>query len=456
MGIRIISLNGDTVYTNKAFLDIYDFQDLEEYIGTPTKDRYLDDSYIQHLNRKNLRKAGHEDYNYEISILCKNGSIRHLKVTRKEVMWNGEKHFQIINIDITDQRNAEEQLRKLSIAVEQSPDAICITNPEGIIEYVNPKTITLTGYSNEELIGEKTRIFNSGSISKDYFEKLWKTIKSGKIWYGELLNKKKGGELYWESISISPIFDNEKQITHFLAIKEDISDQKKSEKALSDSQEQLRKFASHLQNVREEEKVALAREIHDELGQILVALKIETGMLKLKVLNANANKNSEEILPKFDKIVDLIDSTIKTARRIMSGLRPELLEIHGFVGASKEYIMNFETRNNLNCKFESNIPNLEMTKQQSLAFFRILQEATNNIVKHAKATEVEIQLKVENNKLIMEIIDNGVGFDKNSPKRKDAYGMIGMNERVILLNGKMDINSKVGKGTTIRVEVPYN
>jgi|GEM_PF-1538042 len=455
VGIRIVSVEGKTIYTNKAFLEIYEFNSLDEFTSSPATKRYTPESYAQHQIRKKKRKEGVEVFDYEISIICKNAEIRHVKVSRKEVLWNGIQHFQVINLNITEQRNAEKQLRKLSKAVEQSPDAICITDTEGIIEYVNPRTIVLTGYSIEELVGRNAKIFSSGEKPKEEYTQLWQTIKSGNVWSGELHNKKKIGELYWESTTISPIFDIECQITHFLSIKEDITERKRSEIALSNSEEQLRKFASHLQNVREEEKVALAREIHDDLGQILVALKIDMGLLKQKITKTKTLTDSVEILPKFDNIDVLIDNTIKTARRIMNGLRPELLELYGFVGASKEYLRVFEERHQIRCEFESDFPDLEINEQQSLALFRILQEALNNIVKHAKATLVKIQLENSGNKLNMEIIDNGVGFDKNNSGRQDSYGMIGMKERVVLLEGVLDITSEVGQGTCVRVEIPY-
>jgi len=201
--------------------------------------------------------------------------------------------------------------------------------------------------------------------------------------------------------------------------------------------------------------MALAREIHDDLGQILVALKIDMGMLKQKVIKTESFANSVEILPGFDNVIFLIDKTIKTARNIMNGLRPELLDLHGFEGATKEYLREFEERHHISCKFACDIPNLDMNQQQSLAFFRILQEAMNNIVKHARATLVKIQLSIEDHKLIMEIIDNGVGFDKSNSGRQDSYGTIGMKERVVLLEGELDITSEVGQGTCVRVEIPY-
>jgi len=455
MGIRIVTVEGKTIYANKAFLDIYEFNDLEEFTSTPAINRYTPESYVQHQERKKKRKNGKEVFEYEISIVCKNEKIRYVKVSRKEILWDGTKHFQVIHIDITDQRNAEDQLRKLSIAVEQSPDAICITDPDGIIEYVNPRTIQLTGFSTEELINQNTRIFSSGEKTKEEYAQMWQIIKSGKIWSGELHNKKKNGELYWESTTISPIFDSTGQITHFLAIKEDITDRKRAEIAFNNSENQLRKFASHLQNVREEEKVALAREIHDDLGQTLVALKIDMGLLKNKVIKTNAPSASEDILVKFDHILTLIDTTIKTARRIMNGLRPELLELNGFVATATTYLREFEDRHKIKSEFSSKISTIEMDSQQSLVFFRILQEALNNIAKHSKATLVKIQLRNESNKLVLEIIDNGIGFDKNISGRQDSYGMIGMKERVVLLEGELDIISEEGQGTCVRVEIPY-
>jgi len=454
VGIRIVSVEGKTIYANKAFLDIYEFNNLEEFTNTPAINRYTAESYFQHQDRKKKRKEGNEVFDYEISIVCKNEKIRHVKVSRKEVLWNGIRHFQVINIDITDQRNAEEQIRKLSKAVEQSPDAICITNPDGIIEYVNPRTIQLTGFSKEELINENVRIFSSGEKSKEEYAQLWQTIKSGNIWIGELHNKKKNDELYWESTTISPIFDTSGQITHFLAIKEDITERKRLDTALNHSEEQLRKFASHLLNVREDEKNALAREIHDDLGQILVALKIDTGLLKNKVVKSNPFIDSEEITVKFDNIVTLIDDTIKTARRIMNGLRPEVLEINGFVSAATSYLREFEDRYHINCEFISEISDIKMNFQQSLAFFRILQEALSNVAKHSQATLVKINHSNQSGKLILEIIDNGIGFDKNISGRQDSYGMIGMKERVILLEGELEIISEVGHGTCVRVEIP--
>lgn len=138
-----------------------------------------------------------------------------------------------IAADITDRKSAEHELRKLSRAVEQTSSTIIITDATGTIEYVNPKFTDITGYSMEEVIGQKPSILKSGKTAPEEYESLWQTITSGREWRGELLNKKKNGELYWESVSISPIFDDHGQISHFVGVKEDITQRKQNEIEIS-------------------------------------------------------------------------------------------------------------------------------------------------------------------------------------------------------------------------------
>ncbi len=136
----------------------------------------------------------------------------------------------------------EENCQILSLAVEQSPASIVITDVEGNIEYVNTKFSRVTGYSLDEVKGKNPRILSSGKLPKEEYGKMWKTILSGNEWKGEILNKKKNGELFWESVSISPIKNSNNKITHFLEIKEDISEKKESRKALEESEYKYREL----------------------------------------------------------------------------------------------------------------------------------------------------------------------------------------------------------------------
>jgi two-component system, sensor histidine kinase and response regulator len=152
--------------------------------------------------------------------------------------------------DITERKQAEDRLRKLSLAVEQSPASVMITDLQGNIEYVNPKFTRLTGYTLEEAIGQNPRILNSGMHSAATYRQLWETILSGAEWRGELANRKKNGEIYWESASVVPIKDAGGAITHFLAVKEDITERKYVEEAIRESerflQSTLNALSSHI------------------------------------------------------------------------------------------------------------------------------------------------------------------------------------------------------------------
>jgi PAS domain S-box-containing protein len=131
--------------------------------------------------------------------------------------------------ELTERKRIEDKLRQLSRAVEQSPASIVITNPAGDIEYANPKFIELTGYALEEVLGKNPRILKSGDKPQETYRELWQAITAGKEWHGEFHNRKKDGELYWESASISPIRDPAGRITHYLAVKEDITARKQTE-----------------------------------------------------------------------------------------------------------------------------------------------------------------------------------------------------------------------------------
>ena len=214
-------------------------------------------------------------------------------------------------------------------------------------------------------------------------------------------------------------------------------------------------LAANLQLVHEKERVNLAREIHDGLAQLLVVLKMDIGLYKKKISKTNKVIQPEDIIAEMEQLLVQVDNANKSARTIMNGLRPEQLDLLGFVAATEVHLCNFEQTHHIKCSFENSIPCLNIYPDLALALFRILQESLNNILKHAMATLVTVQLSYRANKLGMKISDNGTGFDINKKCRSDSYGLIGMKERIKLLNGNLDITSKLGEGTTIKVEVHY-
>ena len=247
-----------------------------------------------------------------------------------------------------------------------------------------------------------------------------------------------------------------KQPVLMIGTAQDITKRKEAKEELRQSKEELKNFASHLQNVREEERVLLAREIHDELGQILIALKIDLGLLKQTVIKSIKKVDAEDILTNFDNVFRLVDNTIKTTRKIMTDLRPEVLYLVGFVEAAKIYLNEFKERHNIFCFFDYPTVKLELSSQQSVVLYRIIQESLANVARHSKATKVRVTLQIENCKLTLKISDNGIGFNSELQTKNESFGIIGMKERVYLLDGELQIDSKINEGTSIKVLIPYH
>lgn len=359
--------------------------------------------------------------------------------------------------DITDRVKDEEALReseeKYRNIFDNVQDVFYQVNMEGIVTDISPSVKHFSEFDRDEIIGKQAENLYVTSESRDIMMK--ELIYKGELRDYEIELKTRSGVIRNVSMNARLILDSDGKPTHIDGALRDISDRKKGEEALKTSQLELKQFASHLQNVREEEKIQLAREIHDELGQILIALKIDLGMMKQNVLKSIKSIDAENILTKFDNLFGLVDSTLNTTRKIMTDLRPEVLFLVGFVEAVKLYVNNFRERHQIICIFENTVTKLELNSQQSVALYRILQESLTNIAKHAMASRVDIHLDVHADRLIMRVKDNGNGFKLLQKNKPNSYGLLGMKERVYLLDGNLHISSQPGEGTTIKVEIPY-
>lgn len=178
--------------------------------------------------------------NEEMQFKTRKGEERTVLLSLEPFEIKGEGHFLASFIDITDRKQHEAELTKLTRAVEQSPASIVITDLEGTIEYINPKVCEITGYTPKELIGQNPRILNSGEKPESEYREMYATLARGNTWRGEFHNKKKNGELYWESASISPVINDMGEMTHFIAVKEDITEWKKLRNELIASEERYR------------------------------------------------------------------------------------------------------------------------------------------------------------------------------------------------------------------------
>lgn len=229
---------------------------------------------------------------------------------------------------------------------------------------------------------------------------------------------------------------------------QDITEIKKSEDELRNLNEQLRELASHLQDIREEERASIAREIHDELGQQLTALKMDIYWLSKRI-----SHDDEAIEQKIQEINILLDHTIKTVRKISTQLRPSILDDLGLIEAMEWQSQEFEKRSGIKINFAAS-EFITEAKDVAIAIFRIFQESLTNVARHANATGVTANLEQDNDQLVLTITDNGKGFDINSIGHKKTLGLLGMKERTLILGGKYEIISTPGSGTEVIISIP--
>jgi signal transduction histidine kinase len=223
----------------------------------------------------------------------------------------------------------------------------------------------------------------------------------------------------------------------------------KAEQELRGSREELRNLASHLESVREEERTRLAREIHDELGQAMTALKMDVAWLNRK-LNSQQGPLHEKTL----SMEGLIDETIRTVQRLSGELRPGLLDDLGLATAIEWQSEEFQKRTGVPCAVRVDLRDTTLSREHATALFRVFQETLTNVIRHAQATRVGVRLQTAGERLVLEVEDNGRGITEKETEDPRAFGLIGMRERVLAFKGEFAIIGRPGRGTTVTVTIP--
>ena len=267
-------------------------------------------------------------------------------------------------------------------------------------------------------------------------------LKKGKLYgalgfYGEI-----GKEIAWQDFFVE-----------LLRIIGDVFvstlERKKAMDALRKSQKDLRNLTAHIQSVREDERRSVAREIHDDVGQNLAALKMDMYMIEKKLPSGQ-----KPLIDRMKAMMELTDKSIQTVRKIHEELRPSLLEGLGLVEAIESYTEEFEDRTEVKYELHIEPESIDLSEERSLAFFRILQESMTNVRLHAGATKVNVNIKEKNGKLELKVKDKGVGVTEEQLTKSRSFGIMGIRERADFLQGKVKINGIPDKGTTVKVTIP--
>jgi PAS domain S-box-containing protein len=361
----------------------------------------------------------------------------------------------IISIDreISERKSAVRQLQK----IEALKSSILRTIPHAVVGLTKQKIFfaneglkKVFGWNPEEVIGRSPEILCRST--KDY-QKICRQIHSAidksKFFTGEFLLRRKDGRDIVCMISASPI-ENKTKNNRIVLVYEDITERKQAEKELKNSREQLRCLSAYLHSAIEQERKFIAREMHDELGQLFTVLNIDLAWLERKI-----RTNHKPIRMKIESMKEMVESGIKTIQKVSTELRPGLLDHLGLTAAiewhTKEILKNKSIKYNL----ELNISDeLFIDKDISTAIYRIYQEALTNIIRHSDATLVNISLKKDLENIVLEVTDNGRGITREQIENAKSYGLTGIRERVYLLGGTLKISGKPGKGTTLKVRIP--
>jgi PAS domain S-box-containing protein len=729
LGVRIVTVEGETLYANQATLKIYGYDRIEELKRTPIKERYTPESYAELKTRKEKRERGEVGPSeYEISIVRKNGDVRHVQVFRKEVWWNGARQFQIIYYDITEHRQMEEVLKesekKYRLLADNVHDVIFVLDmnlnhtyvspsvkiqrgyePEEVLQQrftdtltpastdlvmknlseimeleksehrdinifrtlelemrrkdrttiwievktsfirdenqravgimgvtrditdrkqietalrvseerfskvfqaspaptyistisegryidVNNSGMQLLGYTREEMIGHTVRelgIWHTFSERKLIVQKL---IAQGSIHDEPVLLRTKNGEaketllsceiirLNDEEVMLSLVYDITElrqaedtlrksdilfkklsswvpgMIYQFMkrpdgtyctpftteAIKNvfgcspqdvredfspiarvilpedfdkvissiedsakyltiwtceyrvqipgqsikwilgnstpekladggiiwhgfitDVTERKQAEEELRTSHLQLRALAKRLQQIREEDRIAIAREVHDEMGGGLTGLKMDLSWLLRKIGDADSSEERVALMDKIHTSNALIDQMIHMVRRVSTHLRPSILDDLGLIAALEWQLSEFTSRTEIPHEFTTTFEYVNMEEDTTIAVFRIFQEALTNVARHSQATKVAVVLREGERSLfgeesfVLEIRDNGRGITEEKILNPESLGLLGMKERVLAFGGELSIHGEPGGGTAMVLQIP--
>ena len=457
-----IDSSGNIIYANKNALEAtgYSYEELENGLSAlriihPSERDNAYKDIFEILKGKTL-------YNREYTILTKNGSTFPSEISASPIQSEkGIIGLRGFIIDKTESKKSQEQLRILSRAVEQSPVAIIITDLNGNIEYTNPKFQHVTGYSPDEVIGKNPKILSSGTKPEAEYEILWKTIKSGNDWIGEFRNKKKNGELYWASALISPVKDSKGNITHFLALAEDITERKKTEMELRSAKEK----AEEMNRLKSVFLANMSHELRTPMIGILGYAETLYGELKepvFKEMAATLLKSGNRLKETLNLILDLsrieankIDINLTTLD--IAQILQEIVKLFEVAAAEKKLKLNLII-------LDENV----VSKLDKRLFIQIVENLINNAIKYTVREYINVYVKriSEHDKeySVIEIEDTGIGISPENielifePFRQASEGYardfegtgLGLTitkKFVELLNGQISVESKLGAGS---------
>jgi PAS domain S-box-containing protein len=401
----------------------------------------------------------HTPYDVEYRALWPDGTIRHIAARAHLFLDDGDQQLKVTGVcwDITERKWAEEELQDareiLQAAMDHSPAGIAVADaPDGKLRYVNKAALLIRGGTHDDVVRGVGldeyvaiwKLFNVDGTPLPLDEvPLTRAIKYGETGQREFIIRRADNDDRIVIANAAPIIDLHGKITAAIVIFLDITDRRRAE-------ERIRLLAQHLETVREEERKRIARELHDDIGQILTAIKIDMVGVQADCHCEGSSKG------KIAGIQQLLLDGIQSVHTLCRQLRPGALDDLDLSDALEGLIDDWKLRNRVECTICSDVDDGALSDEIKTAVFRMVQEALTNVSRYAQASKVEINLVADEQAINVTITDDGRGMAPGAADKPTSFGLLGMRERLEALGGELDIESFLGKGTRIEGTIPLS
>lgn len=316
--------------------------------------------------------------------------------------------------------------------IEFAPDAFVLCDNQGMVRRINRRAEQLFGYSRQDLVGRSVAVLMPLRLTTG----------------SSLVCLRRDGSEFPADINVSPLETHQGSLV--MAVVRDVTDRQRAERSLADSRTQLRQLVTQNEAVREMERKHLAREVHDELGQLLTGLRMEMSLLEMRFGAQNPG-----LADKVQGMKSLLDRAIQGVRHVVTNLRPTALDM-GLIAALQSVCTEFTQRTGIACVFHTVEQVVDLDEARAVVVFRIVQESLTNVARHACASHVSVTLGRVGNALGVEVRDDGRGFAPDVAAAVTSFGLLGMRERAHGLGGRIDIISSPGKGAVVGLTIPFD